>query len=208
MRFRIKACLLANALALSLFCYATAGPLDDARAAFNRHDYEAELRIVRPMAEHGNAQAQYELGAAYALGHGVPLNLSNAAIWYQKAAEQGIARAQSNLGTMYASGIGVPADPARAITWLGKAAAQGDPMAYESLGAIYLYGNGVAKDYPQSYRWSSLAVPGLSDFPLSRAIEGCDAAAAKMTPAQIDDAKSQAKLWAAQHPTLSGPPLF
>ena len=208
MRFRISVSLLAGALALGWFCCANAGPLDEARSAFDRHDYAAELRIVRPLAEHGNAQAQYELGAAYALGHGVPLDLANAAIWYRKAADQGIARAQSNLGTMYASGIGVPVDPASALLWLGKAAAQGDPIAYESLGALYLYGNGVAKDYPQSYRWFSLAVPGLSDFPLSRAIEGRDAAAAKMTPAQIEDAQQQAKLWAAQHPTLPGPPLF
>ena len=43
-----------------------AAPLDDANAAFQRGDYATAERILLPMAEAGNAYAQYRLGMVYA----------------------------------------------------------------------------------------------------------------------------------------------
>lgn len=44
---------------------ANAGPLEDAQAAYERKDYATALRVWRPLAEQGDAQAQYNLGQMY-----------------------------------------------------------------------------------------------------------------------------------------------
>ncbi len=46
--------------------------IDEAFAAFERGDYEAAHRIWKPFAEDGDAIAQYNLGAMYDYGQGVP----------------------------------------------------------------------------------------------------------------------------------------
>src|SRR5271166_2226498 len=95
-------------LALALFGAAMAGPLEEGDAAYQSGDYAAAMSYWRPLAEQGNAQAQADLGAIYALGQGVPEDYLQAAAWYRKAADQGNADAQANLGLMYALGWGVP----------------------------------------------------------------------------------------------------
>jgi TPR repeat protein len=42
-----------------------AGPLEDAGAAYQRGDYPTALRLIRPLAEQGNAVAQFNLGLMY-----------------------------------------------------------------------------------------------------------------------------------------------
>jgi hypothetical protein len=39
-----------------------AGPLEDADAAIKRRDYATAVRLIHPLAEQGNANAQYKLG--------------------------------------------------------------------------------------------------------------------------------------------------
>ena len=50
---------------------ANAAPMDDALAAYNRGDYAQALKILRPLATKGNADAQYGMGALYYEGKGV-----------------------------------------------------------------------------------------------------------------------------------------
>ncbi len=57
---------------------ALAAPVDDAIAAQNKGDYATALRLLRPLAEGGNATAQYNLGGLYASGQGVPQNYAEA----------------------------------------------------------------------------------------------------------------------------------
>lgn len=45
-----------------------AGPLDDGYNAVDRGDYTTALRIWRPLADQGNAEAQYNLGVRPAAG--------------------------------------------------------------------------------------------------------------------------------------------
>ena len=106
-----------------------------------------------PLAERGNADAQFNLGLMFAQGHGVPQDDALAAAWYRKAADQGIADAQFDLGVMYAQGHGVAQDHARAIEWLRKAADQGYAVAQSNLGGMYEQGHGVVQDYAQALAW-------------------------------------------------------
>ena len=82
--------------------------------AYLRGDYATALREWHPLAEQGNAGAQYNLGVMYDKGEGVTQDNAEAVKWYRKAAEQGDARAQVVLGTMYELGRKVPHDHVQA----------------------------------------------------------------------------------------------
>jgi TPR repeat protein len=55
---RIKAFLAGGVLALALFGSAMAGPLEDGEGAYHRGDYAEAMRLLRPLAEQGDANAQ------------------------------------------------------------------------------------------------------------------------------------------------------
>ena len=85
---------------------AAADSYEDALAAFMRKDYTVAARLFRPIAEQGNAKAQYNLGLIYDKGQGLPQDYQEALKWYRTAAEQGQVQAQNNLGAMYNDGQG------------------------------------------------------------------------------------------------------
>ncbi|MHB0774699.1 tetratricopeptide repeat protein [Halomonas sp. WWR20] len=92
-------------------------------------EYERALELVQPMAERGDAHAQYSLGRMYARGQGLAQDYPEAARWYRKAAEQGLTEAQYALGSLYANGEGLPRDPVKALRWMIQAAEAGDAQA-------------------------------------------------------------------------------
>ena len=109
-------------LALGLSEPVLAGPLEDARAAYGKEDYTTALRLFRPLADQGDADAQSMLGLMYDNGQGVPKDYAQAVKWYRLAANQGYASAQANLGNMYYLGQGVPKDYVLAYMWRNLAA--------------------------------------------------------------------------------------
>jgi len=121
------------ALLMSGWAFAAAADtLDDAETAYNRGDYETAIRLWRPLADQGNAGAQFNLGYMYANGKGVTDYDAEAVKLYRKAADQGDAAAQYNLGYMYANGQGVPQNDVQAYMWFNLAAAQGNANAEEA----------------------------------------------------------------------------
>jgi TPR repeat protein len=66
-----------------------AGPLEDADAAIKRRDYATAVRLIRPLAEQGDANAQYKLGVFYDNGLGVPQDKIRAYMWLNLSAAQG-----------------------------------------------------------------------------------------------------------------------
>jgi uncharacterized protein len=125
----------------------------DAVAADERGDPATALRLLRPLAERGDALAQVYIGTMYERGDGVPQDLAEALRWYRKAAEQGEATAETKLGSMYFDGKGIPQDYAAAATWYRKAANQGDADAENNLGSMYFNGSGVPKDHAEAMSW-------------------------------------------------------
>ena len=93
--------------------------------AYNKGDYATALREWRPLAEQGNAGAQFNLGFMYENGLGVPQDDKEAVNWYRKSAEQGNANAQYNLGLMYQGGLGALQDDVYAHMWFNIAASNG-----------------------------------------------------------------------------------
>ncbi len=59
---------------------------DEGAAAYNRGDYATAIRVWRPLAEQGNANAQSMLGLLYGKGQGVPQDYAQAHMWYNLAA--------------------------------------------------------------------------------------------------------------------------
>jgi TPR repeat protein len=92
-------------------------------AALQRGDYRLAAGLFYPLAERGDARAQYNLGLLYASGLGVTHDYQTALKWYRQAAQQGHAGAQGELGQMYAKGDGLPQDAVRAHMWYSVAAA-------------------------------------------------------------------------------------
>jgi TPR repeat protein len=85
--------LVALVLLLSFVALASAGPSEDADAAIKRRDYSTAVRLIRPLAEQGDATAQYNLGAFYDNGLGVPQDKVSAYMWLNLSAAQGRAGA-------------------------------------------------------------------------------------------------------------------
>ncbi|MGU3628725.1 tetratricopeptide repeat protein [Comamonas sp. C24C] len=106
---------------------ATSGaPLGSSTAVDQR---QLTLQWYAQQAEKGDAEAQNNLGLAYANGDGVPQDYIQAVQWFRKAADQGVALAQYCLGVSYRDAQGVPQDSAQASYWFRKAAEQGNVYA-------------------------------------------------------------------------------
>jgi uncharacterized protein len=94
-----KAAVAALIFTVGLAGSVTAEPFKEAAAAYEKRDYATALRLMRPLAEQGDATAQASLGFLYANGEGVPQDYAAAVGWYRKAAEKGNAEAQFTSGS-------------------------------------------------------------------------------------------------------------
>lgn len=115
--------------------------------AWTKGDYRRAIEEWRGPAVKGDADAQFNLGQAYKLGRGVPVDLPVAEGWYRKAALQGHIQAEDNYGLALFQNN----KRADALPWLEKAAARGEPRAQYVLGTMLFNGDGVEKDWVRAY---------------------------------------------------------
>lgn len=176
-----------------------AGPLEDGSAAYHQKEYAKAAALWQPLADKGDAAAQYYLGTLYAEGKGVAQDDATAFKWFQRAADQGNAAAQYNVGASYAAGIGVDKSDADAAKWFRRAADQGMPFAQLNLGLLYAAGNGVPKDSVEAFKWLQIAFRGLpaggARMDVAHAMQDVGA---KLTSDQLDEAKQRAREWRAK----------
>jgi hypothetical protein len=116
-------------------------------------EQESAIDRLRKAAEHGDAQAQYDLGVQYAKGDGVPQDEEIAMACYRKAAELGYVEAQNRLAFWYYEGRGVGQNYAEAAKWWRKAAEQGNAEAQYWLAWCYDEGRGVGQNYAEAAEW-------------------------------------------------------
>jgi uncharacterized protein len=103
---------------------AAGDPLIDGLAAADRGDLATAIRLLRPLADQGDAVIQGTLADMYYQGGGgVPQSYMIAASWYRRAADQYEPSSQYKLGLMYVNGLGVPQDYVLAHMWFNLAAA-------------------------------------------------------------------------------------
>ena len=111
----------------------------DAQEAYNMGDYATALKIWKPFAEQGVAEAQTHLGYLFLGGVGVPKDIKQAAYWFILAADQGDMLARINLLSIYDSGTDVPEGVEAAVRrWRGE-------PSY-NLGLMYESGTNVTRD--------------------------------------------------------------
>jgi TPR repeat protein len=174
-----------------------AAALTEGIAAFSKGDYGTALNKFKPLADQGNAEAQYNLGVMYRQGKGVPADDQKAIELWTKAADEGNnATAQFSLGLMYRQGKGVPANDKQAVSYWNKAAERGHNTAQMYLGIMYAQGSGISQDKVQAYKWFSIA----ADNGNLGAVQNLSTVSMHMEPAEIEQGKKLARKWLADHP--------
>lgn len=136
---------------------AAAGPMEEATSAYMRGENAKAVKILRPLAEAGNRDAQFYLGGMYDYGLGVTKDYEQAIAWYGKAAAQGVTQAQVNLAFKYQTGQGVKQNLSEALRWYHVAADKGNALAQFNLGTISYDGPGGEHDYGEAAKWFLLA---------------------------------------------------
>ncbi len=171
----------------------------DGIEAWQRADYSAAVAIWRPLAAKGNADAAFNLGQAYRLGRGVPVDLAQAKKWLEKAALAGHLDAETTLGLLlFDSG-----DRDGAIAWLKKAAARGEPRAMLVYGTALFNGDSVPRDAVMAYAYvSRAAAQGLD--PAKRTLADMD----KILPVDVRRQALKIALQKAdEHPAPASKPV-
>jgi len=121
--------------------------------AWGRGDFNGAVTQWRGPAVAGDADAQFNLGQAYKLGRGVPLDPALAESWFRKAALQGHQQAEDNYGlALFQAGRKSDAAP-----WLEKSVRRGEPRGQLVLGTMLFNGDGVPRDYPRAYALMTMA---------------------------------------------------
>jgi TPR repeat protein len=111
-------------------------------------------------------------------------------------ATKGDPEAQFELGKNYEAGrIGLPRDFALAARWYREAANQGDAYAAASLGILLNFGKGIPRDYVQAYVWYERAASRMTGGNRDSIVEMRDNVAAKLTTAQLEEARRLVKAW-------------
>jgi uncharacterized protein len=140
----------AGALALSAFTTPAFAQASDTKAgvdAFMQGDYDRAIRIWRPLAIAGDADAQYNLGQAYWLGRGVANDPKQAEDWYRRAAEQNQPKARDAYGLLLFQN-GRRQD---ALPYIEESAGRGMPQAQYVYATLLFNGDMVQKDWVRSY---------------------------------------------------------
>lgn len=165
-------------------------PLQSAKDAAKRGDYPEALRILTPLAEQGDAKAQYNLALFYQHGAGVEKSHAKALEWLEKAAAQHLPDAQLALGeallygengmttydapAMQEQSTPPQAQRERGIALITQAAEQNLPHAQERLGQLWLNGWRVSEprgDVKQAAHWlAKAAANGNADAQYSLAL--------------------------------------
>jgi TPR repeat protein len=160
------------------------------------------MKLLKPLADSGNAIAQHRLGVMYVLGQGVPRDTDEAIKLFTAAADQGQGESQHSLGLRYLWGDGVDKDPAKAANWFLASANQGIPDSATWLADMYWNGNGVQQDPVEAYKWMLLAG---DKFNINHGGVTLQQFAQQLTPAQIEEAQQRVKSFV---PVQTGPSDF
>jgi uncharacterized protein len=154
-------------------------------------------------ASNGSAEAQFILGEFYQNGSTsceISKDVSQAMLWYSKAATQGYGSAQDELAFLYFNGEEIPQDYSRAAWWWRKAAEQGIEDAQYNLGYLYFHGEGVTQDYAEAYFWVHIAILGkLETVKPEEATHFRHQIASHLTKTVLSQTQERARKWLKSH---------
>lgn len=122
--------------------------------AWSRGDYATAVSDWQGPAEHGDADALFNLGQAYKLGRGVKADLARAEQLFGQAAAKGHLQAADLYGLL----LFQRGEREKAIPYIIAAADRGEPRAQYLLGVASFNGDAVPKDWVRAYALTSLAM--------------------------------------------------
>ena len=165
---------LVNLLVAALFTLAAMAQtvprkLVDGKRAFDDGDLAAAIKIVKPLAESGDAEAQEYMGEICSdpilevrAKHShlpVPCGEAQAVRWYRLAADRRNAKAQCRLGVALWLAKGIPQNDSEAFKWMLMSAAQGYPDCMCNVGSFYRGGwGGARQDHEEALKWYETAM--------------------------------------------------
>jgi len=154
MRFRIASA----ALAL-LAAPAAAQSVRAGIEAWQKGEHAAAVAVWTPLAAKGDADAAFNLGQAYRLGKGVPIDLGRAHQYLEQAARKGHVDAAATLGILlFQNG-----NRTGAMRWIKVSANGGEPRSQLLYGVALYNGDGIAADPVSGYAYvSRSAAQGLA----------------------------------------------
>ena len=110
---------------------AMAGDVDDAIEAMRAGDFAEAYCVLKPYAEAGDPEAQYNIGWMYLNGYGLAMNDRRALDWWKRASDQGYTDASFSIAMLYSLGQGkVAKDMDRAIDYYLLAVEDGHEDAH------------------------------------------------------------------------------
>ena len=134
---------------------AAGADLASGKRAYDAKDFATAFKEFTPLAEQGNADAQFFLGKMYLAGQGVLKDVNRSIKLFTASAAQGNAEAQLFLGSYY---LLPHLDIAEGLKWLRFSAEQGNQDAQLLLGKSYIEGNReLPRDPVQGVMWLTLA---------------------------------------------------
>ncbi|MEQ9641860.1 MAG: tetratricopeptide repeat protein [Alphaproteobacteria bacterium] len=111
----------------------------------------AEARSEFEAVAETDPRAAVALGIMAARGDGMDQDMSEAAVWFGRAAEAGDANGQYHLARLHYAGKGVAQDKARAVELFGLSAEQSHVGATQALSLILENGDGVPADAKRAF---------------------------------------------------------
>ncbi len=153
----LKHLLISLAFLMTLSAPVAAQDFQKGLAAAQAGDFATALKEWKPLAEAGNADAQYNLGLMYTNGDGVPQDYKEAVKWYRLAAEQGYADAQTILVYVPIRRMAFLKTTTEAVKWYRLAAEQGDAVCSKQSWCHVRNGNGVLQDKYMAHMWYNIA---------------------------------------------------
>ena len=132
--------------------YLLAQSYEEGRKAYIDGKYREAFKILKPLADEGNSEAQKMLGIMYDYGHGVKADSEKALRWYLLSAEQGHPAVQYQVGAKYFRGDGVKQNYKEAAKWWEMAANGGQVDAQFNLGLMYFRGLSIGSDDEKAVR--------------------------------------------------------
>ena len=126
-------------------------------SAFEGKHFSTASRLLSPLAEQGNDDAQFRMAIMAQNGLGMVVNEQMAFNYMKGAADQGHALAMHGLGFMYMEGECTEKDTKLAAEWFHKASDCGMQGSMTTLAMMYRDGNGVEKNQQEADRLFTLA---------------------------------------------------
>lgn len=138
-----------------LLSFSLGDSFKDGMKAFDTKNYKKAYDIWKPLAEKGDARAQYELANLY---DGYLYDDKNEMYkWYLKSANQGYTEAEGIMAYLYENGVDgfLNIDIEKAIYWYERMAKKGNLEGIYNLGFLYQHGkkNYLSKDYTKAVKW-------------------------------------------------------